>query len=142
MKRLMKNKKGFTLVELVVVIAILAILAGVATGATIGILKNARKNTLKTDASTVVTAWQTYRTTLQDQTGSFYDYITTGDGKIDFATTADTDKTAIITDGTNIGAGSSQKTKSGTIVLGNQDWKVTITLEDAGTAVMGDIGGR
>ena len=142
MKRLMKNKKGFTLVELVVVIAILAILAGVATGATIGILKNARKNTLKTDASTVVTAWQTYRTTLEDQTGSFYDYITTGDGKIDFATTADTDKTAIITDGTNIGAGSSQKTKSGTIVLGNQDWKVTITLENEGTAVMGEIGGR
>ena len=142
MKRIIKNKKGFTLVELVVVIAILAILAGAATGATIGILKNARKNTLRTDASTVVTQWNHYRTNLQDQTGSFYDYITAGDGKINFATSDDTDKTAIIDDGTNIGKGSSQKTKNGPIVLGNSDWIVTITLNDDGSATMGEIGGR
>ena len=32
------NKKGFTLVELIVVIAIMAVLAGVVSGATVGIL--------------------------------------------------------------------------------------------------------
>lgn len=138
MKKLFRNKKGFTLVELVVVIAILAILAGVATGATIGILKNARKNTLKTDAQTVVTAWQTYRTTLADQTGSFMTYITSGDGKIEFATTLDTDKTGIDTSKTNCGSGTT-KTKSGTITLANSDWTVLITLHDAGTATVDTI---
>ena len=32
------DKKGFTLVELIVVIAIMAVLAGVVSGATVGIL--------------------------------------------------------------------------------------------------------
>ena len=31
------NKKGFTLVELIVVIAIMAVLAGVVSGATVGL---------------------------------------------------------------------------------------------------------
>lgn len=34
----MKNKKGFTLVELIVVIAIMAVLAGTVAGATVGIM--------------------------------------------------------------------------------------------------------
>lgn len=54
MKKVLKNKKGFTLVELIVVIAILAILAGVATGVTLGVLDNSRKSALKTSAEAVV----------------------------------------------------------------------------------------
>ena len=51
--KLRRNKKGFTLVELVVVIAILAILASVATVATVTILNNARKTPVTDTASSV-----------------------------------------------------------------------------------------
>lgn len=43
------DKKGFTLVELIVVIAIMAVLAGVVSGATVGILNK------KTDEVTYTT---------------------------------------------------------------------------------------
>ena len=48
MLKLRKNKKGFTLVELIVVIAIMAVLAGVVAGVTVSQLS---KNTDKTNLS-------------------------------------------------------------------------------------------
>ena len=48
MLKLRKNKKGFTLVELIVVIAIMAVLAGVVAGVTVSQLN---KNTDKTNLS-------------------------------------------------------------------------------------------
>lgn len=47
--RFRRNKKGFTLVELIVVIAILAILAAVATVSITGIVNNASKNAIRSD---------------------------------------------------------------------------------------------
>ena len=46
------DKKGFTLVELIVVIAIMAVLAGVVSGATVGILnkKTDEVNTYTTES--------------------------------------------------------------------------------------------
>lgn len=51
-----KNKKGFTLIELIVVIAILAILAAIAIPSFIGITKNANDTVKLANARTVATA--------------------------------------------------------------------------------------
>lgn len=62
MKKLfgLNNKKGFTLVELVVVIAILAVLAAIAIPAVIGIISSAGESQATTDASTIDHACKTY----------------------------------------------------------------------------------
>lgn len=54
------NKKGFTLVELVVVIAILAILAAIAIPAVIGIVNNASDTALESEAAEIDQACKTY----------------------------------------------------------------------------------
>lgn len=56
----MNNKKGFTLVELVVVIAILAILAAIAIPAVIGIVNNASDTALESEAVEIDQACKTY----------------------------------------------------------------------------------
>ncbi len=54
------NKKGFTLVELVVVIAILSILAAIAIPAVIGIINSANYSQMMSDASAMDQACKTY----------------------------------------------------------------------------------
>jgi prepilin-type N-terminal cleavage/methylation domain-containing protein len=51
-----KNKKGFTLIELIVVIAILAILAAIAIPSFIGITQNANDTVKLANARTIATA--------------------------------------------------------------------------------------
>ena len=53
MLKLRKNKKGFTLVELIVVIAIMAVLAGVVAGVTVSQLNKQTDKTGATQANTV-----------------------------------------------------------------------------------------
>ena len=55
MLKLRKNKKGFTLVELIVVIAIMAVLAGVVAGVTVSQLNKQTDKTGATQANTVAT---------------------------------------------------------------------------------------
>jgi prepilin-type N-terminal cleavage/methylation domain-containing protein len=52
------NKKAFTLVELVVVIAIMAILAGAVAGAVVGLRENANKTEAQDAASTISEQWE------------------------------------------------------------------------------------
>ena len=53
MLKLRKNKKGFTLVELIVVIAIMAVLAGVVAGVTVSQLNKQTDKTGATQANTI-----------------------------------------------------------------------------------------
>lgn len=60
--RFRRNKKGFTLVELIVVIAILAILAAVATVSITGIVNNASKNAIRSDLARYKEGYDLYKT--------------------------------------------------------------------------------
>lgn len=79
--RFRKNKKGFTLVELIVVIAILAILAAVATVSITGIVNRSRENALRSDLGKYKEAYDVWMTDGGDGTSaSFKTYINPSTG--------------------------------------------------------------
>lgn len=60
MKKLMKKKqKGFTLVEVIVVLVILAIMAAILIPSLIGYIDKANENTIKSDTKSIAQATQT-----------------------------------------------------------------------------------
>jgi type IV pilus assembly protein PilA len=59
-KKIFKNQKGFTLVELIIVIAILAVIAAVAAPNMIGHVQSSRKSTDVTNANLIANAAITY----------------------------------------------------------------------------------
>ena len=69
MLKLRKNKKGFTLVELIVVIAIMAVLAGTVAGVTVTQLNKQTNNTAQTEVGNLVKEVQ----------GFITDYLTTSE---------------------------------------------------------------
>lgn len=73
MLKLRKNKKGFTLVELIVVIAIMAVLAGVVAGVTVSQLNKQTDKTGKTQARQIADFIANYaltEDTMDDKTGN------------------------------------------------------------------------
>ncbi len=64
LRRLRKNQKGFTLIEMLVVISILGILAAVVTLSMVGVTAFAQKRALQTEQATVQTAFDTLAGTL------------------------------------------------------------------------------
>lgn len=56
----MKNKKGFTLVELVVVVAIIGILAGILIPNLVGYINKAEKASAEQEVTPYVTAFQSW----------------------------------------------------------------------------------
>lgn len=69
------NNKGFSLVELIIVIAIMAILAGAIAPALIKYIDKSRKSNDVTSAKAIKTAIETAMSN-----ESFYEYLTTGTG--------------------------------------------------------------
>ena len=62
MKKVLKNKKGFTLVELLVVLAILAILIAIAVPVMAGALNDAKEKVVLADARAAYIAYELKRT--------------------------------------------------------------------------------
>ena len=69
MLKLRKNKKGFTLVELIVVIAIMAVLAGVVAGVTVSQLNKQTNKTGSTQAKTIADYISTVTLTGENEEG-------------------------------------------------------------------------
>nr|WP_188713337.1 prepilin-type N-terminal cleavage/methylation domain-containing protein [Psychrobacillus lasiicapitis] len=68
MRKLLKNEKGLTLIELLAVIVILAIVAAIAVPAIGNIIENSKFNAVKADATNVLSAAQLYFTDDQTKT--------------------------------------------------------------------------
>ncbi|MGE5496208.1 MAG: prepilin-type N-terminal cleavage/methylation domain-containing protein [Burkholderiales bacterium] len=64
-----KNRKGFTLIELIVVIAILAILAAIAIPSFIGVTENANNTVVLANARTLVSSINAYNTLVDTGSG-------------------------------------------------------------------------
>lgn len=69
-KKLLKNQKGLTLIELLAVIVILAIVAAIAVPAIGNIIENSRYNAVKADAINVLNAANIYFTEAPAATNS------------------------------------------------------------------------
>ena len=79
-----RNGKGFTLIELVVVMAVIAILAGVSVGAYFGITKSANESAINQTSTQIKGLYQQYQVqaassgasgTIKDQCDDFVDYV-------------------------------------------------------------------
>lgn len=78
MKKVLKNKKAFTLTEMIVVIAIIGILAGVLIPTITGYIKRANQSAAYQEAEAVLNVYEVYETELEagliEETTTFADY--------------------------------------------------------------------
>ena len=118
MLKLRKNKKGFTLVELIVVIAIMAILAGTIAGVTVSQLNKQTDNTAKSEMSTLVSQIKQFMLGLTFGTGDDYDYASFTAAVTAFA------------DDVNKNDGAGSLVKDSLPVAGKHQFKYTVSEEN------------
>lgn len=113
-KKLVKNEKGLTLIELLAVIVILAIIAAIAVPAIGNIIENSRIKAVKADAINILNAANIYLTEqpkvklIDEKTDDFKDYLQSS-GKIE--------KFTINKDGSLITFGATVTLESGTTIV-------------------------
>ncbi len=95
-KRAKKNKKGFSLVELIVVLVIMAILIAALVPSLVGYIRQARQSTAKDEAAAAVSAAQTIASSAYaDPSSTYHNNSSAGDVTIsDFGDTAEFDATS------------------------------------------------
>lgn len=102
MKIFKKMKKGFTLVELVVVIAVIAILAAVSVGAYFGVTESANNSRLEQESKQVYTAIQTVALAPNDHSSLSKDgLVITDDTKFELALEESLGKTVTLLENGN-----------------------------------------
>lgn len=137
--RAMKNKKGFTLVELIVVLVILAILAALMIPALTGYIDKANNQAIIAKTRSLVMAAQTLESEAYGETK-------TG-GTITHPKTTDIGKLAEVTDGSMVVTYENAKVKTLVYTDGNgrictyADNEYKVTKEAASVAASGSVSG-
>ena len=126
MLKLRKNKKGFTLVELIVVIAIMAVLAGTVAGVTVSQLNKSKNDTAASEIKNLLNDFETFLANYDVSKITSAETAATAVGDFNTEKKAAKGITANIL---------TQKTESVTTIpkAGKGEYVYTVTYEAAGT---------
>ncbi|MFJ7971188.1 prepilin-type N-terminal cleavage/methylation domain-containing protein [Psychrobacillus sp. NPDC096389] len=130
MRKLLKNEKGLTLIELLAVIVILAIVAAIAVPAIGNIIENSRVGAIKADAQNAMAGAQLYFTENEDQNTVTVEKLVT-DGFLEDAASLEAAKTTTTITKVTSGGGN---TINGTGSAGG----MTVKFNDATNAEISD----